>query len=343
MAEAWADSSFWKIGGYLTDLDSGLVYLGKGGRVERQKEIQSSEKAFYLKDFYRDEFIVYYPEETLEIPLSEFRAQAVAKQAFTSIRNYEDVYREDFQDLQSKWGDELSKVVLVSREAFSTPAPELARQQLFERSFSFGTGAPYGFWFEDYGVIGSSPETLFKVRGNKLSTIALAGTAKLEQGPELLKSSKDRREHELVIEDIKEKLQRFELSHTVGQTHLHPFKSIVHLKTELSFELRAGFSLSALVQTLSPTAALGGYPMKAALEFLRNTRYSKLFPKRYFGSTFGYVTPEQSQFIVMIRNVQWQSAEFIIESGGGVLKESQVDAEINEIRLKRETVKGHYL
>jgi menaquinone-specific isochorismate synthase len=343
VGETWTDSSFWKIGGFLTDLETGMVHLGKGGRIERTLEIDRSKPGFYLKDFYTDEFVSYFPEEMIHIPMSEMLTSKKLSQEFKVKTNYEDLYRKDFERLQTQWSDSLKKVVLVSRETYSSADPVAAQQQIFERSLNFGTGAPYGLWFDDYGVIGSTPELLFKMKGQSLETIALAGTAKIDQGADLLKSAKDRREHDLVIADIKEKLQDFELSHMVGETRLHPFKSIVHLKTELQFKLKDDVNLTKLVTSLSPTAALGGYKMKSALEFLKSTEYSKAFPQRYFGSTLGLVTRDFTQFIVMIRNVQWHGSEFFIESGGGVLKESQVESELGEIRLKRETVKGHYL
>jgi anthranilate/para-aminobenzoate synthase component I len=45
----------------------------------------------------------------------------------------------------------------------------------------------------------------------------------------------------------------------------------------------------------------------------------------------------------MIRNVQWQNDKFFIESGGGVVADSNFAQELAEIQLKRSVIKNFYL
>ncbi|NCY26052.1 MAG: hypothetical protein EBX37_14780, partial [Alphaproteobacteria bacterium] len=90
---------------------------------------------------------------------------------------------------------------------------------------------PFGLWNKDYGVIGSTPEVLFHLHGETLNTFALAGTAKTGEEEKLLRSEKDLHEHGLVVKDICEKLTPFLKNLNVHKTHLHPFKSLIHLKT----------------------------------------------------------------------------------------------------------------
>src|SRR5690606_20866263 len=122
---------------------------------------------------------------------------------------------------------------------------------------------------------------------SKLKTFALAGTAKLEKKEELLNSQKDRHEHNLVIQDIEEKLRPFVTSIQISETGLHPYKSIVHLKTNIEGELREDVNFTERTNSLSPTAALGGYPKEASLNFLKTCSYGRKYPERYFGSAMG--------------------------------------------------------
>src|SRR5690606_18807004 len=108
---------------------------------------------------------------------------------------------------------------------------------------------------------GASPELLFKIKDRKLETFALAGTAKKEDGEILLGSQKDRHEHNIVIEDIKEKLTPYCQDISIGETHLHPFKHIVHLRTNFKAQITDAKKFIDLSRNMSPTAALGGYPM----------------------------------------------------------------------------------
>ena len=55
------------------------------------------------------------------------------------------------------------------------------------------------------------------------------------------------------------------------------------------------------------------------------------------------MTKETKAFLVAIRNVQWKESELFIESGGGVVSESDFSKELEEIHLKRNTIRKHYL
>jgi isochorismate synthase EntC len=260
-----------------------------------------------------------------------------------SLGNDDDLYENDFAQLRVSFGNGLEKVVLISRETYAPFDRDRTPKLLMKRAFSFGTGTPYGLWGAGHGVVGSTPELLFDLQGARLRTFALAGTARRGLENELLRSPKDRHEHELVVTDIREKLAPFATMIDVGQTHLLPYKTLVHLKTDLIAAVSPDLDLTALANALSPTAALGGYPKDLALRFLKATAYARKYPARTFGSAFGVVTPERKQFVVSIRNVQWEGPRLFIESGGGVVPASELGKEVEEFCLKRNTIRKHYL
>lgn len=341
----WNSPAFFEKGAFITDTRTQEVILAQGGTIEVSSQIDS-EPAFYLKDFFLNRYLRYRPEqwfrttkESLLTALVNFNHQIEVIEAI----NQDAVYAQDFADLKQAFSEKLKKVVLISREEFKVRDPLKARQKILLQSMAFGTGFPYGFWFKDYGVIGSTPEILFTINKERLNTFALAGTAMRNQEERLLNSKKDRLEHDLVIQDIKEKLSHFCSNVANEPTGTISFKDLIHLKTDISAKIGPGIDLTALTSALSPTAALGGYPTHESLEFLTKTRYRSLYPERYFGSAFGLVGQEIRQFIVSIRNIEWKDDTFFIESGGGVLPESELHKELDEIILKRNSIKRHYL
>lgn len=341
---AWLDSSFFKLGAFITATDDDKVILAKGGVVS-ETEFFTEASSFYLKDFYQDKYLGLLPSQTIVTSLTALKkvTQDWKASSFKATSFQEDsVYEQDFQNLKTSFSDSLRKVVLVSRENYEAAPNEERIRHLFARAIHFGTGLPYGFWFHQYGVIGSTPESLYSIRDQKLSTFALAGTARKGEEDILLNSQKDRTEHNLVIQDIQEKLSPFCRDLKISDTLIHPFKKMIHLKTDISGDINSQIDLKALTDSLSPTAALGGYPKQKALDFLKSSQYAHQHPSRYFGSAMGMISPDFSQFVVMIRNVQWNDQHFFIESGGGVLESSELDKELQEIRLKRETVREHY-
>jgi len=344
----WMDSEFWNLGAFITSLDDGFVTLGKGGTtVEVEHFLPTKDPVFYLKNFFKNSYLAYKPLTFVTVPRSEFinwlEGLPFKDHPLTPYSNEDDLYEKDFFHLKDSITPRLEKVVLVSRETYEGFRGEESVKKFLKKAFHFGTGTPYGMWNQDYGVIGSTPEVLFHLQDLTLKTFALAGTAKLGEEEKLIQSLKERHEHKLVIQDICEKLSPFVKDLTVHETHLHYFKTLVHLKTEIEGIMTRDCELTNLTNSLSPTAALGGYPQDESMAFLKSTLYSKKYPQRYFGSAFGLVSSSSKEFLVSIRNVQWSKGFIFIESGGGVVAESQLHREVEEIHLKRNTIKNYYL
>lgn len=342
----WLDRDFFESGAFLCSHDGKSIIFAKGGASTIVNSFApSTDPVFYLKDFYQESYLAYTPASIREFGLDEIKAEF--KNALpgnhSPISNDDDIYEKDFKLLKSSFGPNLKKVVLVSRESFDNFEGEKSIRSLIQRAFDFGTGTPYGYWNQHYGVIGSTPELLYQVKDGELTSFALAGTAKLGQEEELLKSQKDRIEHNLVIQDIQEKLQNFTTDLVIHETKIHPYKNIVHLKTDMNGKVRTGIDFTALTNSMSPTAALGGYPKSASLQFLRDSNYGAKYPRRYFGSAFGLIDKGVKLFVVSIRNVQWEGKHLFIESGGGVVPDSVLLKEMDEIHLKRNTIRKHYL
>ncbi len=342
------EGDFLKKGAFLKNPDDGSLIIASGGQLDIVKDFSSPQKdVFYLKDFYSENFLRYLPEKILRLSVSEqkefLHSLPESDPKYQSIGTEDRIYEEDFRDLMRTFGGALRKVVMISRENFIPDEYEVFIPHLIRKALTFGAGIPYGLWGKDFGIIGSTPEELFHIKDGLLTTHALAGTAEAGKESELLSSTKDLLEHNLVIQDITEKLTPYSNNIETGETHCSPFKNIIHLKTDIKAAVSDDINLSSLVSALSPTAALGGYPKKESMKFLRDTRYSRKYPERSFGSAMGMVTGNEARFIVMIRNVQWRNDTLFIESGGGVVPGSELKKELKEISWKRNLVKDHYL
>ena len=348
LLKEWIDESFWTLGAFITSSDGENITLGKGGTRSLTNEIKETEgPVFYLKDFYHDSFLTYTPTHFLSLSRSHFEEwlnQVPDERThFSPISNDDDIYQKDFLILKTHLKEHLEKVVLISRETFEAFEGKKTIKHLLKKSFSLGVGLPYGLWDTHAGMIGSTPEILFDIKNHELSTYALAGTSKKGKEAELLGSKKDQHEHKLVIKDISEKLSSFIGKIEVQETKIHPFKNLIHLKTEINGKLLENVNFTQLTSSLSPTAALGGYPPRESKEFLLGSNYFQKYPLRYFGSAFGIITKETKEFLVTIRNVQWEATHLYIESGGGIVSESNFEKELDEIHLKRNTIRNHYL
>ncbi len=347
LLDEWMDQSFWTQGAFMTSPDEEWVILGKGGeRGITEVMIEGDHPVFYLKDFFQNSFVTYTPTHTLKVSrghlVNWLQEKSIPDAHFSPVSNDDDLYQKDFLTLKHHLKNNLEKVVLISRESFEAFEGESSIKLLFKKAFLFGAGLPYGIWDKHTGMMGSTPEVLFEIKDDELQTFALAGTSKKGLESELLHSKKDLHEHNLVIRDIVEKISSFTQDVKVFTTEIYPFKNLIHLKTQILGKIHST-NYTDLICTLSPTAALGGYPKKESKEFLLGSSYFDKYPVRYFGSAFGVMTKETKAFLVAIRNVQWKESELFIESGGGVVSESDFSKELEEIHLKRNTIRKHYL
>jgi isochorismate synthase EntC len=344
----WPDRDFFQLGAFMVMPDGESFIFAKGGSFTQTDKIKETKNpVFYLKDFFANSYLAYTPSSFITLSkaniLAWLNSLSVAHTPLGPIGNDDDLYQKDFNLLKSALGKDLEKVVLISRETYEAFEGEITIKKLIRSAIEMGTGYPFGFWKSDYGVIGSTPELLYHIDANKLHTFALAGTAAADQEAELINSKKDRHEHDLVIRDIVEKLKNFVTQIHVHETKIIKFKNIAHLKTDIEADIMEGIDYSDLTSTLSPTAALGGYPKGSALSFLKGSHYADKYPIRYFGSAFGIMTEQYKTFIVSIRNVQWENNHLFIESGGGIVAESDFNKELEEIHLKRNIIRKNYL
>jgi len=342
----WIDESFFKQGAFSLINDNQTLLLGKGGYFS-EKKIPEKNVFFYIKEFYRPQYYYYYPEDILEIDKQKVEL-ALADYNNLTLKyeikeNYDDLFLKDFQDLQKELDHDFKKAVLISSEKIQVDNPINFKKRLFYKTVTSKVGLPYGLWNQKFSIMGSTPEILFDIKANNIHTVALAGTAKKGDEEILRTSLKDKIEHDLVIESINHSLEPFCTKIDTGETYITPYSKMIHLRTDIKGVLKDHYRLFDLVDTLSPTAALGGQPKTMAKNFLEKSHYSKKFPNRFFGSVFGVNHFKNNRALVMIRNIQLKDDELIIESGAGVIKESNASSELNEIKLKRETVKELFL
>jgi isochorismate synthase EntC len=193
----------------------------------------------------------------------------------------------------------------------------------------------YGWWNEEEGIIGVTPEILITEDNQNYHTVALAGT-KPHKGLRvpLLQDPKELKEHQIVIQDIQSVLQSLGQV-TVSETLEISLPTLEHLKTEIKFQpfLKEKKKLIEYAQKLHPTAALGVYPRSWPLKNLMMLPNQK--ERNYFGGPITFqIRPGYGFSLVMIRSLQWKDQTQKIFAGVGQIQESQLNREWNEARDK---------
>jgi menaquinone-specific isochorismate synthase len=359
------------VSGALISPKPGRIWLAWGDWKWEQSQ-PLSKPAFFCPDFFLTHPAPWaVPSEWMEVSISElFEAleNAAEKAGIASILPAEKLHwqspsREGFErvfcDLQKQFENgTLRKAVPVVFERAQVFSNQLDLLNVLFRLTGnlLKSQSPlklYGFWNAEKGILGATPEDLFEITPEGvIRTMALAGTRrksfsektepeKLEQERQaLLTDPKERREHQWVIDDIREALG--ELGQVqIGQTEVLELPSLLHLKTRIEIG-SAGISFEECMKKLHPTAALGAFPRRAGWEWLRSQDHSRdPGDKRdRFGAPFGVVVPgEGALCLVAIRNIQWERGWIRLGSGCGVIQESVAEREWEELALKRDSVK----
>lgn len=256
-----------------------------------------------------------------------------------------EIFAQGFQELQHLFkSTPLEKAVpYVFSKSSGTPTTAHRKQIVLNilRRVQEAKVYAYGFWEESEGILGATPEYLFRFepeRTQLLNTMALAGTAKTNSSsPTMLQDKKLLHEHQVVVDDIVERLHYFGLI-DVGQLQLLQLPHLTHLYTPINVELRHEAHFPDFVKVLHPTPALGGFPRASALKWLME--YDRLLPRGRFGAPAGFWDRRSDEQVcyVAIRNVIWDANELSIGAGCGVVAESNFDKEWEEILLKTKAI-----
>ncbi len=188
--------------------------------------------------------------------------------------------------------------------------------------------------------IGASPERLISITNKQLVTDALAGSSprgktKIEDhylAQKLLKSSKERREHQVVIEFIIQRLLTLGLTPQISPLKVLRLSNIQHLWTPIYTQLKPHIHPLEVVSRLHPTPAVSGFPTEITCPEIK--RYEN-FERGFYAAPLGWIDYDgNSEFIVGIRSALISGNHARLYAGAGIVEGSEPDKEFAEIKLK---------
>ena len=229
---------------------------------------------------------------------------------------------------------ELKKVVLAVRQELQldTAPDPLALLAPLRRHQG---GSCRFLWQQGPGsaLIGASPERLLTVRQGQLRSDALAGTAPAgDHAAALLHSSKDRHEHELVVDTITAVLARAGLTpRRPRHPRLARHGQLVHLHTPITAALAQHQPLT-IAAALHPTPAVAGLPRREAMAWLRSL---EPFERGHYAAPIGWIdSAGDADLRVAIRSGTLRGDRLELTAGAGLVRGSTVERELAEVALK---------
>lgn len=195
--------------------------------------------------------------------------------------------------------------------------------------------------------VGASPELLVARSGRRVTCQPFAGSASRSEDPaidtangrRLQESGKNRHEHQLVVDTMREALAPLctELD-VASEPQLSRTATLWHLSTPIQATLREPSTTAIdLALALHPTAAVGGVPQQSATELIARLEGDRGF---YAGAVGWCDRTGDGRWVVAIRGAQLSAdrRNVVARAGGGIVAESDPDDEVDETSTKFRTI-----
>ncbi|MEO5838400.1 MAG: isochorismate synthase [Acidimicrobiales bacterium] len=197
-------------------------------------------------------------------------------------------------------------------------------------------------------LVGATPELLVRRIGDIVRSQPMAGTTRRSADAQtdarlaalLLASHKDRNEHQITIDTVLETLLPW-CSYLDSETEpaIVSVANVHHLASFVEGRLSKPLpSVLELVTALHPTPAVCGHPRDAARALIDE---HELMDRASYAGAVGWVDRAgQGEWAVALRCAEIAGTRARLFAGGGIMVDSDPDAELEETRVKFETMLG---
>lgn len=249
-----------------------------------------------------------------------------------------ETYSANFKSYQHAFANTEVKKAILSRLKHLTIPVEFDLLAYFERLESAHANAlvyiilhpTEGLW------IGATPEILISRKGNKYTTVSLAGTQQIRDSSYFW-GEKEKQEQEFVSAHIRESLTKNGINNfTESGPTTTEAGSVAHLKTIFQFERGdKDFEFLNIADQLHPTPAISGTPVDKAIELINSTENHS---RQLYTGYLGRISTQSIDLYVNLRCMQVFPSKMVLYLGGGITQGSQLEAEWDETEQKAKTL-----
>jgi anthranilate synthase component 1 len=205
--------------------------------------------------------------------------------------------------------------------------------------------SPYMYFldFEDFQVVGASPEPLVTVAGRNVSTRPIAGTRPRGENADedqriaadLLADEKERAEHVMLVDLGRNDLGRVcEFGTVAVETFMsvETYSHVIHIVSSVAGRLRDDVTAVQALRSVLPAGTLSGAPKVRAMQIIDELEPVK---RGAYGGAVGWLSyAGQLDTCICIRTVVVKDGVAHVQAGGGTVADAKPDYEYEESRAK---------
>ena len=232
---------------------------------------------------------------------------------------------------------DIIQAVLSQRFSAKARIPPL---QLY-RALRLLNPSPYTFFLKigDQTLVGSSPEVMVRLTGNRVELRPIAGTRRrgeTEQedrklADELLSDEKEKAEHVMLVDLGRNDVGRVAEPGSVQVTEymvIERYSHVMHLVSHVEGILRKEFDAYDVIAATFPAGTLSGAPKIRAMEIIHELENG---PRGAYGGAVGYVSYSGNMDLaITIRTLEVSNGTVSIQAGAGIVFDSDPEREYEE-------------
>ena len=309
-------------------------------------------KIYFIKNCFADEKINNYSKYYLnlimdlqhikKISFNYENKKLLKKMNFKKINVKSNITKEKFKKnvikakKYIKKGD-IFQVVLSQRfEAKLTKSPIEIYKKL-----RISNPSPFMFFlnFNDFQIIGSSPEILVRLRKNKITIRPIAGTRPRGLNPkkdkfyekQLLEDKKELSEHLMLLDLGRNDVGKVSKINSVKVTErfgIEKYSHVMHIVSNVEGEFNKNQTLLDTMLAGFPAGTVTGAPKIRAMEIIDELEKSK---RKMYAGSIGYFSADKNfDTCIALRTALIKNNKFYIQSGAGIVADSIPEKEYLE-------------
>ncbi|GAA0604189.1 anthranilate synthase component I [Virgibacillus siamensis] len=205
--------------------------------------------------------------------------------------------------------------------------------------------SPYMFYidFDDYVVLGSSPESLLKSEDGDIVTNPIAGTRPRARSrdddnelvKDLITDKKEISEHQMLVDLSRNDFARVcnKDSITVpAYMHVKKYEHVMHMVSEVHGTLHPAYSSIDALLTCLPAGTVSGAPRTRAMQIINDLEDTR---RGAYGGGVGYINFNHDlNFSLAIRSLMITNNKAYLQAGAGIVQDSDPEKEYYETMHK---------
>ena len=224
----------------------------------------------------------------------------------------------------------------------------------FYRALRRTNPSPFLFFlnFENFALIGSSPEILVRLRNHKITIRPIAGTRKRGQTPledkelaqDLLADEKELAEHLMLLDLGRNDVGKASKVGTVKVTEkmiIEYYSHVMHIVSNVEGEIKDNLSAIDALMAGFPAGTVSGAPKVRAMEIIDELENIK---RSFYAGTIGYISANgDMDTCIALRTALIKDNTMFIQAGAGIVADSNPESEYQEtINKAKALIKASY-